>query len=116
MMAAIPALQSPPNMVDPSDRTMSPSTWGLMLRPGSTVSMWAESIRGLSPSSEAMRLPCASLATLKPSVSSRSVKCLATSSSSSDGLSILTSSQNVLTKRSWLIIKSLLIALLIFRN
>ena len=99
-MAATPALQSPPRMVVPSDTIRSPLTSGLMPRPGSTVSMWAESIRGSAPSSEAIRLPWASRSTVKPSVSRRPVKCRATSSSSSEGLSILTNSQKELTKRS----------------
>ena len=44
---ATPALQSPPRMVLPSDRTIPSSTTGLMPRPGSTVSRWAERMNGL---------------------------------------------------------------------
>ena len=39
VIAATPALQSAPNMVVPSDSILSPRTWGLIPRPGSTVSM-----------------------------------------------------------------------------
>ena len=54
---ASPALQSPPRIVVPSLRSVSPCNIGLMPRPGSTVSRWAESSSGSpTPSSRAMML------------------------------------------------------------
>ena len=55
---ASPALQSPPRMVVPSERRVSPSSCGLMPRPGSTVSRCADSNSGSpAPSSRATMLP-----------------------------------------------------------
>ena len=99
-MAATPALQSPPRMVVPSVWTSSPMMRGLMPRPGLTVSMCAESMRGSEPSSEASRLPWASRLMMKPRSVRRRSRSWAISSSSPEGESICTMSQKVVMRRS----------------
>ena len=98
---ATPALQSPPKMVEPSERRTSPSSWGLMPRPGSTVSRCADRITGSPcPSSRAMTLRKESWFTENPRSRSRDETSRSISSSSPVGLSILIRSINVSTSRS----------------
>ena len=101
-MTAQPALLSAPRMVVPSVRiTSPPSKTGLIPRPGSTVSMWAERrIGSPTPSRRPMTLPCASWEAASPSACSRPSSSRAIASSSPEGESIATRSRNVFTIRS----------------
>ena len=97
---ARPALQSPPRMVVPSERRVSPSSCGWMSRPGSTVSRWADRSKGSpTPSSRATMLLYESCSTDRPRDARRALTSLSMASSSPLGLSILMRSMSVSVRR-----------------
>src|SRR5687768_11011585 len=105
-MATMPDLSSPPSIVVPSERMMSPSTTGRMFSPGTTVSMCAHSRNGaisgavpgkrasMLPVSAPTRGPASSISTVAPMPVRISCRRRAMLPSRLETLEIRTSSRN----------------------